>query len=71
MTPSDVKHYLSEHRQATLQEIAVHFDAEPAAVEGALDLWLRKGKVTRRAAPKCSGCNQCSAGAVMIYQWED
>jgi hypothetical protein len=69
MTPSDLKHYLIEHRRATLQDLAQYFGAEPSAVEGMLDLWQRKGRVTCREAEKCRGCRQCAASATVIYEW--
>jgi hypothetical protein len=70
VTPTDIKHYLVERRQSTLQEMARHFNAEPNAVEGVLEFWLRKGKVMRRTAAKCSGCNQCGTSAASIYEWQ-
>ena len=70
MTPSEIKHYLTQCRQATLLEMARHFNAEPSAVEGALDVWLRKGRVIRRTAAKCRGCNRCSTAQTNVYEWQ-
>ncbi len=71
MILSEVKRYLLEQRQATLADIALHCDAEPDAVRGMLEQWMRKGKVERRmASSDCGlGCNQCDPARVEIYTW--
>lgn len=73
MILADIKRYLMERRQATLEDIALHCDAEADAVRGMLEQWIRKGKVARRMAGKSCGasCNKCDAAAVEIYLWVD
>ena len=41
MTLSDLRAYLQEHEQA---DLAAHFGSDPAAVEAAMQIWVRKGK---------------------------
>ncbi|MEN8168308.1 MAG: FeoC-like transcriptional regulator [Pseudomonadota bacterium] len=71
MILSDIKHYLAERGQATLADIALHCDADPDAVRGMLEQWIRKGKVERRMASDSCGSNCCSCdpATVEIYVW--
>lgn len=73
MILSQLRDYLKERGQASLQDLALHFDADSGAVRGMLEHWIRKGKVTRRsAAATCgSSCTQCDPAAVEIYRWND
>jgi len=66
----DIRDYLRERGQASLADLALHFDSEPDAMRGMLDLWLRKGRVRSiRLGQDCSGCTQCDAAANEVYQW--
>jgi putative ferrous iron transport protein C len=73
MILSDIRHYLQQRGQATLADIALHFDADPDAVRGILDVWIRKGKVYKRmATASCGGsCTQCNPAATEIYVWAE
>jgi len=73
MILSDIRRYLEQRGQASLAEIALHFDADPEAVRGMLAVWQRKGRVRqRRASAACgSSCSQCDPAATEIYVWED
>jgi putative ferrous iron transport protein C len=71
MILSDIKGYLMQHGQASLADIATHFDSSPDAVRGMLEVWQRKGRVRRLMAnASCgSGCSKCDMETVEIYQW--
>ncbi len=71
MILSEVRDYLRERRQASLGDIALHFDSDPEAVRGMLEVWVRKGKVERSTLmPACgSGCNKCDVASTEIYRW--
>ena len=71
MILSDIRRYLEQRRQATLADIACHFDAEPDAVRGMLQVWIRKGRAHRRMATNAcgTGCTQCDPDATEIYVW--
>jgi putative ferrous iron transport protein C len=71
MILSQIKSYLSERGQATLADMALHFDAEPEAVRGMLDQWVRKGRVERRKVEAACGtsCNRCNPAAMELYVW--
>ena len=71
MILSEIKQYLAERGQATLGDIAVHFDAPPDAVRGMMEQWIRKGKVRRyNASSACgSSCSKCDPASTEIYEW--
>ncbi|VAX14546.1 hypothetical protein MNBD_GAMMA24-2715 [hydrothermal vent metagenome] len=71
MILSDIRRYLEQRGQATLADIALHFDADPDAVRGMLAIWIRKGRVYRRLASAACGsrCQQCDPAATEIYVW--
>ena len=71
MILSDIKRYLSERGQATLADMALHFQTSPDAVRGMLEVWAGKGKVRRHLTdPSCgSSCSKCDPASVEIYEW--
>ena len=73
MILSDIRHYLQQRGQATLADIALHFDADPNAVRGMLNVWIRKNKVHKKmATASCGGsCTQCDPAATEIYVWTE
>ncbi|MCK5360153.1 MAG: FeoC-like transcriptional regulator [Gammaproteobacteria bacterium] len=72
MILSDIRNYMQQHGQVSLADVALHFDIEPDAARGMLDIWVKKGKVQRRAATSSCGtsCSQCDTAATEIYVWE-
>lgn len=65
-----IRDYLQQRGQASLQDIALHLDADPQAVSGMLAFWQRKGLVSQ--APKLScgdSCGQCSPESQEIWIW--
>ena len=71
MILSDLRRYLQAHRQATLMDLATHFDADPEAVRAMLALWISKGRVERLPLPPACGasCTLCDPGLAEIYRW--
>ncbi len=71
MILSQVRDYLAERGQATLADIALHFDAEPGALRGILEQWERKGRVEKRKVEAACGtsCNRCDPAAMELYVW--
>lgn len=70
MILSEIKRYMKQRRSANLAEIALHFKSEPSAVQGMLEQWIRKGKMSRRqASEECGSCCKCNATATEIYEW--
>jgi hypothetical protein len=64
-----LKGYLVAHRAASLSELARELDADPDAVRGMLEHWVRKGKVRRTAGARCGGCDSCAPADVEFYEW--
>ncbi len=71
MILSEMRDYLRDRGQATLGDIALHFDSDPEAVRGMLELWVRKGKIERSTLmPACGGsCKQCDMASTAVYRW--
>ena len=66
-----VRDYLRKRGQATLAEVALHFDVTPEVARQMLEVWERKGKVHRRMATASCGssCSQCDPAATEIFAW--
>jgi len=67
ITLSGLRDYLSKRRQASVAEMALHFDASPDAVRGALSHWLAKGRA-RRLDP-AGICSGCGCKGVEVFEW--
>jgi hypothetical protein len=68
---SDIRRYLEQRGQASLADLALHFDADPDAIRGMLAVWMRKGKVHKQVATAACGssCTQCDSAVTEIYAW--
>lgn len=73
MTPSQLRDYLKEHRQASLADLSIHFASQPDAIKAAMETWIRKGKAqVIMAEPECGkSCCQCKTENVTIYRWQE
>ncbi len=72
MILSDVRRYLADKGQVTLADVALHFDIEPDAARGMLDVWVRKGKASNRmVSTSCGSCSQCDPTTTEVYIWGD
>ena len=68
-----IRDYLQKRGQATLAEIALHFDVPPEVARQMLEVWERKGRVKRSLATASCGssCSQCDPAATEIWGWGD
>lgn len=71
MTPSDLRSYLRQRGQASLQDLAVRFDSDPDLVRDVLGYWQRKGRIRETVAGCGKSCNQCHHGHLVVYHWEE
>jgi len=73
MILTDIRDYLRERNQATLNDIALHVDADPDAVRGMLQRLLAKGQVSCETLSSDCGsqCNKCDPAIREIYVWKD
>ena len=72
MILSDLKSYLVARKRAPIGDLANHFDADPNAVRGMLDHFIRRGYVSLLDVDgdgACSGCQKCDAFSSEIYEW--
>lgn len=71
MILKELKEYVKTNQQVSLKDIAIHFDAEPEAVKGMLDFWIRKGKIRHYASSSvCGGSCSCSQQENNeVYEW--
>ena len=70
MILQDIKDYLKSRQQASLGDIALHFDVEPDALRGMLDFWVSKGKITvHRNDIDCGGCACSQKSESDVYAW--
>jgi len=69
----EIKRYLMERQQVSLQDLALHFDTDTDAMRGMLATWIRKGKVTKCDAVACGGCGSSCTTAQQeeAYQWHE
>jgi putative ferrous iron transport protein C len=73
---SEIKKYLMQHKRATLDDLACHFDTAPEAMRGMLGQWIRKGRVIKtdiqtgcsKTCCKCCGC--CDEVVIEMYEWK-
>lgn len=56
---SQITVWLKERGSATVAELALHFDMEPAAMDGMLQTLVRKGRVECIGGGKCAACKGC------------
>lgn len=68
---ADIRDYLKQRGQCSLQDIALHFDTDADAIRGMLDVWIRKGKVEKHSATASCGtsCQSCDPASTEIYRW--
>ncbi len=73
MILSEVKNYLQARGLASLTDIALHVNADPDAVRGMLERWIRKGKVRKQMATASCGsaCSACATESIEFYEWTD
>jgi len=70
MMLTEIKNYLKVRKRASLIDLAHHFEQTPAAIEGMLAHWIRKGKVQRLVGQFCNkGCCQVERSQLEIYEW--
>lgn len=70
-----IRDYLISIGQASLQDLARHFQVQESAMEQMLSFWLRKGTIRQISltqpgcsSNQCSNCFACPDGAKKIYQ---
>ena len=65
MILAEIKRYLQQRGQATLADIALHFDTAPDAVRGMLETLLRKGRIRRQQLNSACGSSCCKCDTAL------
>ena len=73
MILSQIAAYIEKRGQASLADIALHFDVDPNAIRGMLEVWVRKGRIVRLGTQTGCGtsCTQCDSNQTEVYAWFD
>jgi hypothetical protein len=66
----EIKQYLTERRHASLRDLSLHFDTDPDAMRGMLDIWIKKGTIRKCDAAACGGCSSNCETAKMDEAYE-
>lgn len=70
MILSEIKSYMAERGRVSIGDLVNHFRAEPEAIRGMLEHWIRKRRIRRLDGEgTCTGCTKCDAYALEIYEW--
>jgi hypothetical protein len=71
MILNDVKNYIKDRGQVSLQDISLHFDVEPEALQGMLEFWVNKGRIRKQIQTACGSgaCNCEFKNEQMMYLW--
>lgn len=56
----EITTWLDERGSASVAELALHFDMEPAAMKGVLQTLERKGRIEKIGGGKCATCKGCA-----------
>jgi len=72
MILADIRGYLQQRGQASLADLALHFDTDADAMRGMLQVWVRKGMVHKLVATASCGssCTRCDSAATEVYAWQ-
>lgn len=72
MILSDLKEYIQFQGRVSLKDLALHFNADPNALRGMLQKWVKKGRIRQTMAGGAScgtGCCQCDPLITEVYEW--
>ena len=71
MILQDIRQYLQQRGQATLYDIATHFDLDPEVARAMLQFWISKGRVRQLSqGDACGDSCHCDSRAQMdTFQW--
>lgn len=71
MMLGEIRDYLQRRGNASLQDVATHFDIATDTARFALGYWQKQGKVREMAAGCASGgCGKsCGGGTATSYEW--
>jgi hypothetical protein len=66
----EIKKYLVARKRVNLQELAAHFQRDPAIMRSMISHWVRKNKVSVIKPVGCGvRCTQCKPEYAEEYEW--
>jgi putative ferrous iron transport protein C len=73
MILSELGRYLAQRRRASIDDLALHFRAEPEALRGMLAMLEKKGRLRRVGSARACGGSSCCCSAAIgeVYEWAD
>lgn len=67
MILTELRNYLKQHGEGSLEQLAIHFDVSPESLSGMLEFLEKKSVVQKIAAGGCSGTCHCDQKSSKIY----
>jgi len=67
----ELKDYLASRKEASVRDVAAHFDISPETARALLEHWVRKGKASRLSLEQCRQCALHCGKSWEAYQWID
>ena len=70
MILSEIRDYIRTRQQATLRDVALHFDIDHDVARGMLEFWVKKNRIRKTVSSACSGSCSCDAAQeTESYSW--
>ena len=64
----EIRSYLSNNKEATLNEIAADLKTNKSVIEMAINHWIKKGKVKKNnLMQSCKGCTSSCGSCLSFY----
>ncbi|MCS6812853.1 MAG: FeoC-like transcriptional regulator [Cyanobacteria bacterium] len=69
MILQQIQTYLSNHPQASLEELSRQFQTDTDAMREMLNRLIRKGRVRKLVSKPCAQCHSCAPESLEFYEW--
>lgn len=73
MILSELRDYLKGRQHVSLRDLSRHFNIDPDALRGMLQIWIAKGRVRKVASGSrracATSCCQCDPSVIEFYEW--
>ena len=65
----ELKDYLASRKEASVRDVAAHFDISLETARALLEHWVRKGRASRLSLEQCRHCALHCGKSWEAYQW--
>ena len=70
MLLSELNGYFARHKRVCMADLVNHFNSQPEALRGMLDMLVAKKRIKRVAVQMdCGACSKCDPKLLEIYEW--